>query len=298
MSVFTLEDWHASGKTYTIQDRNWFVREGGEGPCLLLLHGFPTASWGWMKVWHVISTQFRLIAPDFLGSGFSDKPAGFHYSILDLANQVLELLEQLNIRETHILAHAYGVSTAQEILCRSQEEKLSDLEIQSICFIGGGLFPEVCHTTAMQRFLLTAPGRYLSGLFPAPYTMFVKNFSKTFGPAYIPGEAEMQDFWQLLTFKQGHKRVPYVIQYLKERIERSKDWVPAMQQSRVPLGLINGDADPLTGAALNRRWEELLPQFPILRIPEEVGHYPPWEVPERVVELYGHFFENLPSALS
>lgn len=295
MSIFSLEQWQQLGQYHTIRGRQWFVRQGGDGPKLLLLPGFPTASWGWMKVWNVLSTQFTLIAPDLLGSGFSDKPAGFHYSIVSLAEQVQELLDQLDIRDVHILAHAYGVSTAQELLYRSQKSEISGVEIQSLCFIGGGLFPEVCHTTGMQRFLLTRPGRWLSGLFPAPYKMFVKNFSQTFGPGYIPGEAEMRDFWRLLTYNQGQKRVPYVIRYLKERVERSIDWVPAMQKSHVPLGLINGDFDPLTGASLNKRWEELLPQFPLYQIAEEVGHYPPWEVPERVVELYGSFLDNIDS---
>ena len=48
---------------------------GSNDLVLLCLHGFPTSSFDWYKVWPDLKLNFnRIIAPDLLGFGFSDKP--------------------------------------------------------------------------------------------------------------------------------------------------------------------------------------------------------------------------------
>ena len=49
---------------------------------------------------------------------FSDKPLGNFYSIFELADLVERLLAALGVREAHIFGHAYGSTTAQELLAR------------------------------------------------------------------------------------------------------------------------------------------------------------------------------------
>jgi len=56
-------EWRLAGSFFKHKDHNIFWREGGNpsGPVLLLIHGFPTASWDWEKIWPDLARRYRLI---------------------------------------------------------------------------------------------------------------------------------------------------------------------------------------------------------------------------------------------
>ena len=199
------------------------------------------------------------------------------------------------MKKVHILAHAYGSSVGQELLARQSEAQSGQqhIQIQSLCFVNGGIFPEVAKTTFMQKLLLTPVGSTLARHFPSPYPLFRKNFAATFGAHTRPSAVEMQEFWDLLTYNEGHRRVPEVIQYLNERKQERNRWVEAMMHAGIPLGLINGTTDELIGEATNRRWKELLPHAPLITLDGDLGHYPPLEDPEAVLAAYFSFLKQI-----
>ena len=59
-----------------------------------------------------------LLAFDYVGYGFSDKPLDYEYSIFDYADMVDKLLLHLNIRKVFIVAHDIGDTVALELLRR------------------------------------------------------------------------------------------------------------------------------------------------------------------------------------
>ena len=121
-------------------------------------------------------------------------------------------------------------------------------------------------------------------------------FPKPLGLIPKPTEAEMQRYWELMTYNDGHGRVPEVIQYLKERKVESSRWIASMKNTEVPMALINGVTDELIGTATNEKWKELLPNHPLYLLENEVGHYPPLECPEEVLKLYFSFTNSLSEA--
>ncbi|GAA6070267.1 mesoderm-specific transcript homolog protein [Tachysurus ichikawai] len=75
-----LNAWRSSGRFFSFRGNKIFYRESlgavGSSDVVLLLHGFPTSSYDWHKVWELLSQRFnRVIALDFLGFGFSNKPS-------------------------------------------------------------------------------------------------------------------------------------------------------------------------------------------------------------------------------
>ena len=93
----TLAEWKAGGDYHHYNEHQIFVREGGSGDPLLLIHGFPTASWDWQQLWPALTKRYHVITLDMLGFGFSDKPRNYPYSILDQADLIEQLLESKNI---------------------------------------------------------------------------------------------------------------------------------------------------------------------------------------------------------
>ena len=70
----TLSNWKNKGNYFTFNGHQIFSLDEGEGAPLLLIHGFPTASWDWSKIWSELRKYHRVLAIDMLGFGFSDKP--------------------------------------------------------------------------------------------------------------------------------------------------------------------------------------------------------------------------------
>ncbi len=96
--------------------RNRFVRanglrthllEGGSGPPLILLHGWPETSHEWRGVGARLAEHFRVIAPDTRGHGRSEAPpAG--YTRAELARDVVGLMDALGLERAAVAAHDWG----------------------------------------------------------------------------------------------------------------------------------------------------------------------------------------------
>ena len=88
-----------------------YVR-GGDGPTLVLLHGYPQTSYMWRKVLPALAEHFTVIAPDLRGSGGSDAPPdGYGKSIL--AEDVHQLLVGLDLADdVSVVGHDIGTMVA------------------------------------------------------------------------------------------------------------------------------------------------------------------------------------------
>ncbi len=82
MASYSLHDWNQKGRRFRWNDHEiFYIDPDNDKPVLLLLHGFPTASFDWNKVWDRLCANFRPIAFDMIGFGLSDKPKDFDYTI-------------------------------------------------------------------------------------------------------------------------------------------------------------------------------------------------------------------------
>lgn len=290
-SMNRINHWRLAGKTFNWNGHRIFYREGGRGEALLLLHGFPTASWDWHRVWPLLEGQFHLAAPDFLGFGFSDKPRRYDYTIARQADMAEELLGCLGIRNFHILAHNYGDTVAQELLARHNGREggfESGLSIRSLCLLNGGLFPEAHAPRLVQR-LMASPAGWLLAPFLSRRTL-ARNFNAIFGPDTPPTEEEIGEFWSLITYNKGKGVMHRLIRYMAERRRHRERWVGALRQAEIPLRLIDGTADPISGRRLAERYQQLVPDPDVVLL-EGVGHYPQVEAPELVARHFLEFLE-------
>jgi 2-hydroxymuconate-semialdehyde hydrolase len=88
--------------------------EEGDGPAVLLLHGFPTSFHLWRDLVPILAPRFRVIAPDFLGYGDSAKPPDpGALTIRAQAEAVRELLAHLGVEEFAVIGHDIGGGVAQ-----------------------------------------------------------------------------------------------------------------------------------------------------------------------------------------
>jgi len=284
-----LAAWWSAGETRTLLGHRIFVRiAAAEGrPPLLLIHGYPTASFDWHLVWPTLAARYSLYALDMLGFGGSEKPRDARYTIPEQADLCVELLAQAGVASTHVLAHDYGDTVAQELLARVDEGRAS---LQSVVFLNGGLFPETHRARRIQK-LLANPllGPLLTRIMT--YENFAKSMRSLWG-AIPPTDADLQDFWQLIERNGGRHALARLINYMEQRRRNRARWVGALVASKVPRRLICGALDPVSGAHLAERYRELVPNPDVTLLPD-VGHYPQMEAPGRVLDSYFEFRDSL-----
>lgn len=282
------DEWRRGGRTYRHRGHAIFYRTEGQGPDLLLIHGFPSASWDWHELWPDLTARFRVIAADMIGFGWSDKPPRHAYSILDQAELLAGLLAELGVERVHVLAHDYGDTVAQELLARHEEGGRPSL--RSVCFLNGGLFPETHRSLLVQRLLAGPLGPLVGRL--TSQRLFARGMTRVFGPRTPPGAELLDELWALLEHGGGRRVLHRLIGYMAERRRHRERWVSVLGRTRIPLHVIDGAADPVSGAHMVARWRELVPAGGAVELPG-IGHYPQLEDAPAVLREFLAFHARL-----
>jgi len=296
----TIQDWQQSGQYLTYKNKHQiFYKMEGQGEVLLLLHGFPTASWDWVKIWPELAKRFTLVAPDYIGFGLSDKPYSYPYSILDQADIVQQILRNLPVKGTqagheiksfHILAHDYGDTVAQELLARAtQKETNFGFEIKSVVLLNGGIFPDAHQPLPIQKALMSPFGIFLTPFLGK--SKLRENFNRIFGKQTQATEQEIDEFYFLMSRDRGKYIFHKLIRYMAERVQYRERWLAALQQQEIPIRLINGLVDPISGKLMVDYYEKFIPNPDVIKL-ETIGHYPQTEAPEQVLSAFIEFHKK------
>ena len=281
-----LKDWRESGNYFDCGDLPIFYRLSRPSEeVTLCLHGFPTSSHDYHKIYDALAGQFAVLAFDMPGYGFSAKPTDFNYTTFNQVDILQALLEHLNVKKVHIFAHDYGNTITQELLARAEENRLN-FSVETICLLNGALFPETHRPILAQKILISPLGFIFGRLISDG--RFKKSLAAIFGAATQPNDEELNDFLQVFKHNDGRRIAHKLIRYMTERQTNRERWVGALQRTKVPLRFINGLADKVSGAHLVERFRETMPHTDIIEL-KEIGHYPHFEVPEIVLSKFFEF---------
>ncbi|RLQ22452.1 alpha/beta fold hydrolase [Seongchinamella sediminis] len=289
-----IEDWQARGTTRSLLGHEiFFIDEPATGEhrgTVLLIHGFPSASWDWWKIWPALNRHYRLVAMDMLGFGFSAKPRPHDYRIMEQADICEALVRELALESFHVLAHDYGDTVAQELLAR-QTEGAGAGQCLSCLFLNGGLFPETHQALLVQRLLQGPLGFLVRHAFSR--RSMRRSFDRIFGPETRASDEEMEALWQLFTRDNGQRNLHRLIQYMADRRRHRERWLQALQQACCPIGLVNGSVDPVSGEHMVQRFVKLVGGDYFIRRLPAIGHYPQLEAPDAVSAAYLEFLQQL-----
>ncbi|MDO6507113.1 alpha/beta hydrolase [Colwellia sp. 4_MG-2023] len=118
----------------TVDGKRIFYREAGEQhkQTIVLLHGYPSSSHTYRELIPLLSGRYHVIAPDYLGSGYSEKPdpAQHPYTFDILAKNVEGLLTQLNIEKYSLYIQDFGAPVGYRMLLNNPN-KLEALIVQN-----------------------------------------------------------------------------------------------------------------------------------------------------------------------
>lgn len=281
--------WQQGGQWMDWRGQRVFYRMAGSGPALLLVHGYPVGSYDWHAVWSELSKHFTLIAPDMLGHGFSDKPVQGDYRLTARAQMHDALLRQLGIASCCVTAFDLGVSVAQEMLAQRQEQ-LGLPSIDAMILLNGGVCPEAYQPRLIQKLPITRLGSWIGPRISK--RMFEKTIVQMYsGQDAAPTQYLLDDFWELLRYSQGQEAAHRVGVFWHERKALSSRLLGALLQSSMPLRLINGAADPNSGAHMVRAFLQHAPAADVVSLPT-MGHWPQIQAPQQVLAASLEFFNK------
>jgi haloalkane dehalogenase len=248
----------------------------GAGPPVVLVHGTPTWSFLWRHlVPRLAAAGHRVVAPDHLGFGLSDRPAGAHYRPEDHARRLAALLDALAerdpaFRDLTLVVHDFGGPVGLSYAVERPERVArlvvlnswlwpldGDPRIARGARVAAGPLGRLLYTrlNASPRWLLPAGFADRARLAPAVHRHYLAPF---------PDAASRRPLWELARALLG-----------------ASAWYDGLWRRRgrlrgKPALLVWGTRDPGFGPAYLARWREALPDASVAELPG-VGHFVPEE---------------------
>jgi pimeloyl-ACP methyl ester carboxylesterase len=277
MSYPSPVEWQQTGHYLPYSGLNIFSLSRGSGRPVLVLHGFPTASFDFSRLTPLLGEQYRLILFDYPGFGFSDKPARYPYSLFRYADVAQSIATYYGLQQVYLLAHDIGDSVALELLRRGYPT------IKKLILLNGSIFsiPLDDYKMLLLQKLLLHPinGPILSKLAVLGKPIFSRMFPKIF---YNPlPKRDIEAFWTLLKYNKGTANYHRLIRYMVERWEHQAMWLDVLAAHPADLALIWGQGDPVATPAVADHVLQRRPDAVYFRL-DGVGHYPHWEAPAQV----------------
>ena len=272
--------WLSEGRHVDLDGRRVFVYERGEGPTVLLLHGFPTSCYDWRGVIDILRSSYRCIAFDFPGYGLSAKPAAYSYSLFQQTDVVEGIARALDIAEAHVVSHDVGQTIHAELLAREQENRLA-FSILSSTLLNGSTLQDKATITPFQRLLgsnETLPQAI--AICESMSVNYIDGLKATMKRPQAISEEDAVVMEELLFYQDGNRRLPALAGYMRERYLHRERWLDAFKGA-APIQLVWADGDPIANVEMGRALSAELPQARYTELPG-LGHFLLVEDPEAV----------------
>jgi len=258
-------------------------RDAGSGETLLLIHGMAGSSDTWRAVIPPLAKKYRVVAPDLLGHGRSDKPRG-DYSLGAFAVWLRDLLDELGVARATIVGQSLGGGVAMQFVYQHP-----DYCQRLVLISSGGLGPDVGWTLR----LLSAPGAefILPIIAPSPVLTVGNKLRSWFGSAGIqsPRAAEM---WSAYTSLSDAPTRQAFLRTLRSVVDYRGQAVSALNRlhvtSQLPALAIWGDRDQIIPVEHAYAAHAARPGSR-LEVLAGVGHFPQVERPAEVADLIDDF---------
>jgi 2-hydroxymuconate-semialdehyde hydrolase len=246
----------------------------GSGPAVLLLHGFPLSSYLWRGLIPALAGSHRVIAPDLLGLGESDKPsAGVPLDIHAQTGYLRELLAQLDIDRFAAIGHSTGGGVAQLLA--------ADPGVDTLVLLDTIAFDRWPSQATME--LQVAPPERET--FATIQLVVESAFTIGMHDAAIA----RADVDRYLEPWRDPDSVPAFFRWA-----RAIDGVglrelePTMATWTMPTLVLWGEQDPFHAASIAEQLQDAIPAAALGLVPE-CGHFLPEEAPETIYPIIGEY---------
>ena len=269
--------------------RYHFLDEGTGEP-LLMVHGNPTWSFYWRNLVTAFRDRYRVIVPDHIGCGLSDKPQRYEYTLAQHVRNLVRLVEHLDLSGVTLLAHDWGGAIGLGAALAAPER------FARIVLFNTGAFPppfvplriRVCRTPVVGRIAM----RGLNLFARAALTMAVEK-PERLTPAVRAGLLAPYDNWaNRVAIDQFVRDIPFSRRHPTwQTLAEIEAALPTIAPR--PVQLIWGMRDWCFTPACLERFAQIFPHAAVHRL-ADAGHYVIEDAHERIVPLVQAFLQSHP----
>ncbi|HVX76322.1 MAG TPA: alpha/beta hydrolase [Bradyrhizobium sp.] len=280
--------------TVRASDADFHVARVGNGPPLLLLHGWPEFWLTWEPVMTRLADRFTLIAPDLRGFGDSDNPDG-PYGPDQHAADMLALLDALGLPKVGVVGHDVGGAVMQP-LARRASERCSGLFFFDFVYPGIGprmAEPDRLNVIWYQSFNQMEMAPALVGATRETCRLYIGHFLKSWSHRQHAFddvlEAFIDNFLKPGNLAGGfaHYRASHA-----GRVRMMKGEAPGLPPIELPTCIRWAEHDPLFPYAWTDRLGETFSSLDLAPF-RDVGHFPHREDPDRAAAEIATFFGRI-----
>lgn len=251
---------------------NMHYVDEGAGPVVLMVHGTPTWSFLYRKLIRRLSTTHRVIAPDQIGFGLSDKPRDWSYRPEDHARNLARLIDELGLRDITLVVHDFGGPIGLSYALDHPQN------VRALVLFNTWMWSlEGTRAETASRFMGGGVGRFLYRRLNFSPRVLIR---AAFGDRRKLTK-EMHRHY-IDAFPSPEQRLgPWV---LARELIGSSAWYDSLWNRREALAgkralLLWGMKDPTFGPPALERWRHALPGAQWVEFPE-AGHFVQEEAPE------------------
>jgi 2-hydroxymuconate-semialdehyde hydrolase len=112
------------GKSIVANGINTNYQDQGQGTPVLLIHGSGpgvTAWANWRLTIPALASRFRVVAPDMVGFGYTERPAGVQYNMETWVSHALGFMDAMGIEKAHVVGNSFGGGLALALAIRAPQ---------------------------------------------------------------------------------------------------------------------------------------------------------------------------------
>jgi len=264
--------------------------EAGDGPLIVLLHGFPEFWFGWrQQIKPLAAAGFRVVAPDMRGYNLSSRPVGIAaYDTDRLAADIRGLIHERGAESALLVGHDWGGTAAWATAMNHPEvvDRLAILNAAHPRKLSQGLRHPGQLRKSWYFFFFQPPG-LPERTVRARHWMFFRNFFKDAHPgAFTP-----QDIERYVEAWSRPGAATAMINYYRASVRKSpKRAEAALRPTQAPTLVIWGQRDRFLGPELAEPDRDDVPNLDRVERLPDASHWVHHDEPDRVVQLLVNFF--------
>ncbi|MBI5525883.1 MAG: alpha/beta hydrolase [Deltaproteobacteria bacterium] len=252
---------------------------GGSGPAILLLHGWADSTHTWSRIIPLLSDRFRLVAFDWPGFGWSDKPAD-PFPFPRYAKVAAGVLDKMGIEKAFVAGNSMGGAAAMRFAIDFPSRVAGLILLDAHTPLSAeGKNPAL---NSLLTPVVGEAGAWLMGT--TIYRMVIEGlvFDKS-----LTTDAVVREMYLPVTSPGGRGSL---LRQFREIVARPVGWEDTATIT-APTLIIWGRKDRLTPRRAGERLHEII-KGSRLEILPDTGHVPQWEKPEDVARLVGEFVRS------
>lgn len=283
-----LKTWIKGGKYMEFEGLDIFVHSSGTAPVdghgVLVVHGYPGSSWDWSKVVASVEKKTKIVVPDMIGFGQSDKPLTGtfeeNFSLMRQADLYEAVAKLEGLEEVILVAHDMGQSVGLELMTRQDEGKLS-FKIRHAILLDGSTLIDLIQLDPMQVEGLKNGDKALTK--HKDFDDYKEGMYGAFAP-----ENHNEETVTIMTHQvfanDGDLVIDQILLYLNDRKVNYDRWVGTFSHFRTaPLSIYWGVQDPTAVIAMAERIKTWNPTIDFYKL-KHSGHWPSLENPDIIAE--------------